>query len=93
MTVIEAISATGQVIKPMLILSGRVHLERFYQDLKDEVLVGLSDTGYANNELNWAYIQHFERQSAKSRKGAHRILLCDGYLSHLTQEVLEFCEL
>ncbi|ERF72127.1 hypothetical protein EPUS_02918 [Endocarpon pusillum Z07020] len=33
-TAIEAVSATGIVIKPMLILPGKVHLERFYRDLK-----------------------------------------------------------
>lgn len=89
---VEAVSATGIVLDPMLILPGRVHLERFYQDLKDEVLIGLSDTGYANDELTYAYIQHFERQSRRTRRGAHRILLCDGYKSHLTQELLKFCE-
>ena len=50
----------------MLILPGKVHLERFYRDLKDEILVGLSDTGYANDELTYAYIQHFERQSRRT---------------------------
>jgi DDE superfamily endonuclease len=91
-TAIEAISAGGAVIDEMLILPGRVHLERFYHELQGEVLIGLSDSGYANDELSWEYIQHFESQSRKTRVGAHRILLCDGYKSHFTHEVLEFCE-
>jgi DDE superfamily endonuclease len=89
---VEAVSAAGIAIEPMLILPGKLHLERFYQDLGDDILVGLSDTGYANDELTFTYIQHFERQSRLSQKGAHRTLLCDGYKSHLTAEVLEFCE-
>jgi DDE superfamily endonuclease len=76
----------------MLILPGKVHLERFYHDLQEDVLVGLSESGYSNDELAYEYIHHFKRQSRKSQKGAHRILLCDGYRSHLTREILQFCE-
>jgi hypothetical protein len=76
----------------MLILLGRVHLERFYHELQEEVLIGLSDSRYANDELSWEYIQHFESQSRKTRVGAHRILLYDECKSHFTREVLEFCE-
>ena len=92
-TSIEAVSAGGIVLEPMLILTGKVHLERFYRDLQGQMLVGLSDTGYSNDELALEYIYHFDRQSQKSQKGGHRILLCDGYKSHLTREILEFCEL
>jgi hypothetical protein len=60
-TAVEAINAINIIIKPILILLERVYLERFYRDLEDEVLMGLSDTNYANNELTFAYIQHFER--------------------------------
>jgi hypothetical protein len=42
----------GQIIKPLLILSEKVHLKRFYQDLKDEVLVDMLNSSYANDELN-----------------------------------------
>jgi DDE superfamily endonuclease len=38
------------------------------------------------------YILHFDRQSKKTQRGAHRVLLCDRYDSHLTREILEFCE-
>ena len=76
----------------MLILPGKVHLERFYYELQEEVLVGLLETGYSNDEFSYEYIRHFERQSRKTRIEAHRILLCDGYKSHFTREILEFCE-
>ena len=83
-TAIETVSTTGVVIEPMFILSGKVYLERFYRDLKNEVLVDLSDTGYVNDELSYVYIQHFERQSRRTRIDVHRILLCNDYKSHLT---------
>jgi DDE superfamily endonuclease/Tc5 transposase DNA-binding domain len=91
-TSVEAVSAGGAVIEEMLILPGKTHLERFYTDLGDNVLVGLSDTGYTNDELSYQYIIHFDRQSKKTQRGAHRILLCDGCGSHITREILEFCE-
>jgi hypothetical protein len=59
-TAIEAISAGGAVINKMLILSRKVHLERFYYKLQKEVLVGLSETGYANDKLFIKYIRHFK---------------------------------
>ena len=63
---IETVNATRAVIESMFILSRKVHLERFYRDLKNEVLVGLSDTEYVNDELTFTYIQHFERQSRRT---------------------------
>lgn len=77
----------------MLILPGQMHLEKFYEDLPDDVLVGMSETGYSNDSLALEYLYHFERQSAKYQKGVHRILVCDGSDCHLTAEFLAFCEL
>jgi hypothetical protein len=60
-TLVEAVSARGAVIKPMLILLGKTHLERFYQDLADDILVDMLDTAYINNELAYQYIMHFNQ--------------------------------
>jgi Tc5 transposase DNA-binding domain len=65
-TSVEAVSAGGAIIKEMLILPGKTHLERFYTDLGDNVLVGLSETRYTNDELSYKYIIHFDRQSKKT---------------------------
>jgi hypothetical protein len=51
-TAIKAISASEAVINKMLILPERVHLKRFYHELQEEVLIGLSDSEYANDELS-----------------------------------------
>jgi hypothetical protein len=80
-TSVEAVSAGGAVIVEMLILPGKTHMERWYENLGDDVLVGVSDSG--NDELSYQYILHFNRQSKKTQVGAHRILLCDGYGSHI----------
>jgi hypothetical protein len=64
-TSIKAVSASGAVIKLILILPGKVYLERFYHDLQKDVLVGLSESGYSNDELAYEYIHYFKRQSRK----------------------------
>jgi len=50
-TSVEAVSAGGAVIEEMLILPAKVHLERWYEDLGDDVLVGVSDSGYRGSNL------------------------------------------
>jgi hypothetical protein len=60
-TSIEAVSVGGAVIEEMLILLGKTHMERWYEDLGDDVLVGVSDSGYTNDELSYQYILHFNR--------------------------------
>ena len=76
----------------MLILPGSVYLEKHFQDIEDDVLIGLSKKGYANDELAFAWVKHFETYSRRFMRGSHRILICDGYDSHLTAEFIEFCE-
>ncbi|ERF69424.1 hypothetical protein EPUS_09427 [Endocarpon pusillum Z07020] len=91
-TSIEAVSAGGIVIQPMLILPAKTHLERHFSDLEDDVLLGVSESGYNNNELAYKYIHHLDAQTQKYQKSAHRILVCDEYKSHFTREILEYCE-
>jgi hypothetical protein len=55
-TAVEAISAGGAVIKPILILIGKVHLARFYEDLRGDIMIGLSESEYTNDELSYDYI-------------------------------------
>jgi hypothetical protein len=53
---VEVVSARGVVIKLMLILLRKAYLERFYQDLDDNVLISISNTIYINNKLALDYI-------------------------------------
>ncbi len=75
-----------------MILSEKTHLERFYTNLDDNVLIDLSDTEYTNDELSYQYIIYFDRQSKKTQREIYRILFCDNYKNHTTKEILEFCE-
>ena len=55
-------------------------------------MLGAQTKGYLNDDLAFNWIQYFDRQSAARQMGAHRLLLLDGYGSHLTKEFAEYCE-
>jgi hypothetical protein len=45
-----------------------------------------------NDLLCYQWIQHFHLATRGKTVGTHRLLLCDGYGSHLTYELVKFCE-
>jgi hypothetical protein len=93
-TAIEAVSATGEVIEPMLVIVGAVLQERWFEDLSlsDNTLFGVSDTSYVNDELALEWIKHFEQQTKPIDCNEYRLLVCDNYSSHVFLEFLEFAQ-
>jgi hypothetical protein len=92
LTMVECVSGAAQVIPPLIILEGSAFLERYFTDLPDEYLVAMSETGYNNDELGYAWAKHFVRYSAQNQKGNVRMLLFDGFDAHCTREFLEVLE-
>src|SRR5690606_35899443 len=80
-TAVEAISAAGGYIPAFLILTGKVHMSRWYHlaELVCDTVIGVSDTGYTNDELSYAWLKHFDKWSKKQHTGKYRLLLLDGY--------------
>jgi hypothetical protein len=91
-SVVEAVNAAGEVIEPMLVVTGVVLQERWFEGLSDETLVGTSLSGYVNDELALEWIQHFERLTRPSNPNEWRLLLCDNYGSHTFFEFLEYAK-
>lgn len=52
----------------------------------------MSDTGFNNDRISLEWVKHFGQQSRTMLKGTHRLLLFDGFDSHLTKEFLEVLE-
>ena len=92
LTSIEAISAAGNVIPPMLILKVTQYLFQWYThtEIPGDYLLGVSDMGYSNDELALDWIQHFDNYSRQYQRGAWRLLLFDGFGSHLTKQFVEY---
>lgn len=95
-TVVECVSAGGFAIPPFVILPGTRHMESWYKKtlLGLDYIIGVSETGYINAILAFQWIQHVEYHTRRYQKvqGGYRLLLVDGHTSHLTKEVVEYCE-
>ena len=90
----ECISAGGRTTLSMLILSGKQIKVKWAleNDLDDEILLATSELGYSNDELAIQWLVHFEKHSRVGQVGAWRLLILDGYGSHLTFEFFTFAQ-
>ena len=93
-TSVESISGGGKTILLLLILCGIYILEKWAEenDLDEDILLATSPTGYSNDELALQWLEHFEIHSRKSQVGVWRLLILDGYGSHLTYEFYEYAQ-
>jgi hypothetical protein len=60
-TIVESVLATGSSIPPLVIIKGVIILKRWFTKLPpelDNLLVGISDSGYSNNTLFFQWLQH-----------------------------------
>ncbi|KID81501.1 transposase, partial [Metarhizium majus ARSEF 297] len=91
-TAMESISAGGIVIPAFLILTGQRHMESWYRikELEADTKIAVSPTGFTNDEIALAWIQHF--QEFAKPVGRYRLLILDGHGSHHTIEFIEYCE-
>ena len=88
----ECISAGGVVIPPMLIFPGVQILHKWglENDMDNDALLSVSDSGYSNDELALGWLKHFEVHSKIHQVSAWRLLIVDSYGSHLTLEFLDY---
>jgi hypothetical protein len=91
-TLVEAISAAGRVIEPLIVIQGKIIQHRWFENLPHNYLVGVSESAYVNDLLCFQWIQHFNRLTKPSRSSDWRLLLLDGYESHLTLEFIKYCD-
>jgi hypothetical protein len=91
-TVVECIQADGTSIPPMVILAGKTHLQKhFPPDLHDDILLAMSPTGYNNDSLCLKWLQHYDQHTRDKRVGRWRLLLFDGFGSHLLIDFISYC--
>ena len=93
-SVVECISAGGTVIAPMIIIKGAVVQARWFVDLQNgDIAIGVSDSGYSNDILSFQWLQYWNRLSKKTQRGTYRLLIIDGYESHLSVQFVRYCEM
>ncbi len=93
-TCIEAISAGGASFPGFIILVGQLYAQKWFTktNLSADTAIRTTFTGYSNDEVALEFIQHFDKHSAKSQKGAYRLLLFDGHGSHHIYEFIRYCD-
>jgi len=74
---------------------GIIYQESWYTTTRipDKYLVGISETGYNNDELTMKWLVEFEHCSAPRLPRSYRLLLLDGFGSHCTKQFLDLCDL
>jgi hypothetical protein len=91
-TATECCSATGYHVPVMLIFKGAYHLRKYFKnDLSGDTFFGRSESGFTNDKLTLSWLQHFDRYTKKRTIGRYRMLIFDGYGSHITQDFIEYC--
>ncbi len=90
---IECMSGDGSVISNMIILSGKSHLEKFFlhNNLYGNITMAVSDTGYNNDELSLHWLEHFDNNTWKKRKGVWRMLVMNSASSYIHEEFIRLC--
>jgi DDE superfamily endonuclease len=77
----------------VVILKAASLLEKWVIDeLSSDTVITHSNTGYSNDTINLEWLKHFDRTTKKSQQGLYRLLLLDGFTSHIEYEFVKFAE-
>jgi hypothetical protein len=92
-TLIQGVSATGRVIPPFLIFAGKVLISNWFtEDLPRNWVIQVSPTGWTNNDLALAWLEHFDTHTKPVGVGAYRLLIIDGHESHCSIDFQDRCK-
>ena len=89
-TFIETICANENIIFSMLVFKKVNKLLKWTMknDLNENIVFQCSDTGYANDDIAFDWMQHFVQHARPRAKGAWMLLIMNGFESHATYSVL-----
>jgi len=93
-TIIEAISAQGIAIPPLVIFEAVMHQAAWYKDniIPHDWLIDVSENGWTINEIGLIWLKEVFHKHTKDRTiGTHRLLVLDGHGSHISPEFDQFC--
>jgi hypothetical protein len=92
-TAIDCISSYGWNVPPVIIFEGKMHQSIWYSEtLPSDWVIGVSENGWTDNELGLTWLKEvFEKHTAHRLKGVYRLLILDGYSSHVSPEFDLFC--
>lgn len=91
-TAIECISADGRRLKPMIIWPATTHRSNWTTFPTPGWHYACTESGYTDSEVSFEWLKCvFDPQTKERANGKPRVLICDGFGTHETLEILEFC--
>ena len=91
-TAIECISADGRSLSPMIIWPATTHRANWTTYPTPGWHYTFSESGFNNSKINMEWIQQvFDPQTRTQANRNPRVLICDGFGTHETLEIMEFC--
>ncbi|KAL1954182.1 hypothetical protein VTO42DRAFT_1538 [Malbranchea cinnamomea] len=92
-TVIEAVSAEGQHIRPLVIFKGQAPQSSWIdgEEVPDWHYT-TSENGWTSNEIAINWLRHVFLPEAATESDSHRMLILDGHASHTSIDFLWICK-
>lgn len=91
-TVIESINSTGWVLPPLIIFKGKLLQRSWYDTIPYDWKVTVSENGWTNDNIGLIWLKdHFDKYTQGRTVGNYRLLILDGYGSHVTAEFDQYC--
>jgi hypothetical protein len=91
-TAIECISADGRSLLPLIIWPASTHRSNWTTHPTPGWHYGVSENGYNDSKISLEWLKRvFDVETRARANGKPRVLICDGFGTHETLEILEFC--
>jgi hypothetical protein len=91
-TAVECISADGRALLPLIIWPASTHRSNWTTYKTPGWHYAHSENGYNDSKISLEWLKRvFEPQTRERASGNPRVLICDGFGTHETLEILEFC--
>lgn len=91
-TAIECISADGRFLNPMVIWPAATHRSNWTTHPTPGWHYACSKSGYTDSKISLEWLKKvFDPQTKERARGKKRLLICDGFGTHETLEILEHC--
>jgi hypothetical protein len=91
-TAIECISADGRSLLPLIIWPGSTHRSNWTTYSTPGWHYAHSENGYNDSKISLEWLKRvFDPQTKEQANQKPRVLICDGFGTHETLEILEYC--
>jgi hypothetical protein len=91
-TAVECISADGRCLDPMIIWPAKTHRANWTTHPTPGWVYAYSDTGFTDSYISLQWVKLvFDPQTKQRANMKPRMLIWDGFGTHETLEILEFC--